>query len=125
MRGVAVATAVILQLGACRATTCRPNGGTVTLSSKDDLAAVPDVAAGLCTSIEGNLNIPCDSYSLSLSRGGPIDNLEFLSQVTRVSGYVRIENCDRLETLSGLESLRTIGGTPEIGLTLQGNQVLQ
>lgn len=74
------------------------------------------IGSGACTVIRGNLRIQCASSAVANSRGGPIANLTFLSSLSSVLGYVHIENCNDITTLSPLAGLGTIGGSPGEGL---------
>ena len=60
------------------------------------------IGSGACTVIRGNLRIQCASSAVANSRGGPIANLTFLSSLSSVLGYVHIENCNDITTLSPL-----------------------
>ena len=69
------------------------------------------LSVGQCTTISGNLRIQCSSDAVT-PPDQRIYNLTFLSKVHTINGYLKIADCDHLESLAGLESLTTILGAP-------------
>ena len=91
-------------------------GGTYEVTAFDNLAT--DLKTGACQKIGGNLLILCAQAGNDASR---IKNLDFLSEVHTITGYLKIQGCGHLTNIDGLSKLKKIGGTPTIALEISGN----
>eukprot|EP00051_Salpingoeca_urceolata_P001634 m.42647 g.42647 ORF g.42647 m.42647 type:complete len:517 (-) comp11562_c0_seq1:351-1901(-) len=127
-RSMAVAIAVVVAafvlpsgvvVGAAVENTCTPNGGVYTVQTKSDASQFPVD----CTRIIGNVLVQCTPDAQTTDGG--LSSLSFLGTVETIEGYLRIQDCDKLVSLGELANLRVIEGTPDQGLTIQNNDLLE
>jgi len=90
---------------------CLPEG--VTFNSQEDIDSFQSDYPG-CIEIEGGVVIDDDS------KDGELKNLDGLSILTSIGGYLSIQNNMYLESLTGLDNLMSIGGD----LLIEGNAAL-
>jgi hypothetical protein len=92
---------VLLLLGQSFSQSCLPDG--ITFYSQSDIDDFPVNNPG-CTEIEGDVTIGYDGYLTDIS------NLDGLSAVTAIGGFLYINTNENLADFSGLNALETIGG---------------
>eukprot|EP00052_Salpingoeca_macrocollata_P026285 m.243507 g.243507 ORF g.243507 m.243507 type:complete len:540 (-) comp22549_c9_seq1:255-1874(-) len=120
------ASLVLLVLGVClglsvsaEETFCFPQNSKYTIRTRADAASFPTG----CTYVEGSVEIICTPNAATGGAGG-INSLSFLSNVHYINGYLLIQDCDVLPSLSGLEKLDTIAGSVTLGLKIWNNDLL-
>ena len=82
---------------------CNPSGatcslGNVTLSTQSEVDNFPGLFPN-CTEVLGDLIIQ-----------GDMNNLDSLEQITSVDGYLKVDQCDNLISLNGLNNMTSVGG---------------
>jgi hypothetical protein len=90
-------TAVLISIAAATAQSCLPEG--ITFSTQEQIDNFQTNYPG-CTEIEGNVKI----------QGAGITNLNGLSVITSIGGFLFISNNLMLTDLIGLDNISAVGG---------------
>ncbi|EDQ86622.1 uncharacterized protein MONBRDRAFT_28008 [Monosiga brevicollis MX1] len=113
-RCVAAAIVVAWVVTGAAADCCDSNSLVWTINNAADAETWP---AGTTKTL-ADINIYCTNA------GEPLTSLAFMAGLEAIQGYLSIQNCANLTSLTGLESLRVIGGSASRGLVIENNDQL-
>mmetsp|Transcript_16287 Transcript_16287/g.42262 ORF Transcript_16287/g.42262 Transcript_16287/m.42262 type:complete len:320 (-) Transcript_16287:287-1246(-) len=99
---LAAACAIMAPAHAVVGGSCTPTGGVYTISTDDDLDDIP----ADCQVVLGSIHVGCATAGCQCN----VTHLGAFHLVERVTGYLRVEGCDALATLQGLNALKVVEG---------------